>query len=542
MRRFALAAALLGLCSSSWARSDDGLPVDHDLVRAACGACHAADDDGRMTRISYQRKTPEGWQITVKRMIRTRGLDLSPDQARDIVRYLSDHHGLAPEEARPYFYRAEKRPTIESFEDEQLQATCVRCHLGARFMTQRRSAEEWDLLKGMHIGYFPVIESQTFRGPSALNDGGVFSGEEEETTEWRADRVLAKLAAELPFDTPEWNAFQAKGSARGLSGRWLFSAHEMAKGPAVGIATFEGADGDYTYTVDVLHADGTTDTREGRGVLYTGYSWRGSSSGGSLGELREVMMLSADGSKLEGRMYHGEYGELGMDVSMRRLGSDPALSAVWPRSARVGAGRIQLTVMGANLGDDLQFGQGVTVVSVDGTTETSVRLTVEVADDALPGARDVYSGPSQLVDGFAVYDRVDYVRVLPEESLARVGGAAVAKQFAQFEAVAYHRGADDEILTDDDVRLGVVQPEWELEEYHIRHGDDDVDFVGTIDSEGLFTPAVDGPNPERELNANNFGDVWVVASFSPEGQDETLRGRSRLVVAPPIFVYWNLTP
>jgi len=47
---------------------------------------------------------------------------------------------------------------------------------------------------------------------------------------------------------------------------------------------------------------------------------------------------------------------------------------------------------------------------------------------------------------------------------------------------------------------------------------------------------------DRELNANNFGDVWVVASYRPEGVSEALRGRSRLVVTIPIYVYWELFP
>ena len=41
---------------------DGGIPVTSDLVQRVCGSCHRVDEQGRMSRISYQRTTPEGWQ------------------------------------------------------------------------------------------------------------------------------------------------------------------------------------------------------------------------------------------------------------------------------------------------------------------------------------------------------------------------------------------------------------------------------------------------------------------------------------------------
>ena len=87
-----------------------GIPVKSELVKSACGACHEQDDAGRMTRISYERKTPEAWELTLKRMMRTGRVQLSQDQAKEIICYLGDEHGLAPAEARAVLYRAEKRP------------------------------------------------------------------------------------------------------------------------------------------------------------------------------------------------------------------------------------------------------------------------------------------------------------------------------------------------------------------------------------------------------------------------------------------------
>jgi quinohemoprotein amine dehydrogenase len=145
------------------------------------------------------------------------------------------------------------------------------------------------------------------------------------------------------------------------------------------------------------------------------------------------------------------------------------------------------------------------------------------------------------VDGFAVYDTVDYVKVRPEDGMARLGGVKIPKQFVQFEAVAFHRGPDGEPLTDDDIELGPVEASWLLEEYHIRQDDDDLKYVGSIDQNGLFTPNIEGPNPERG-GTNNFGDVWAVASYLPPEASRPLKGRARLLVTVPLYAYWDLFP
>jgi len=142
----------------------------------------------------------------------------------------------------------------------------------------------------------------------------------------------------------------------------------------------------------------------------------------------------------------------------------------------------------------------------------------------------------------AVYDRVDYIKVIPEASLAHLGSDVHPKGFEQFEAIAYQRGADDKLHTADDVELGPVDVTWSVEEYLSVYGDDDKDFVGTLDGKGLFTPNVDGPNPKRKKGVNNYGDVWVVATYKPEvaAKDaQPLKARSYLVVTVPLYVKWD---
>jgi quinohemoprotein amine dehydrogenase len=141
----------------------------------------------------------------------------------------------------------------------------------------------------------------------------------------------------------------------------------------------------------------------------------------------------------------------------------------------------------------------------------------------------------------AVYDRVDYIKVLPEAALSHLGSDVHPKGFEQFDAIAYQRGADDKLHTADDVELGPIDVTWSVEEYLSVYGDDDKDFVGTLSPTGLFTPALDGPNPKRKFSRNNYGDVWVVATAKNEKdkQGQPLSGRSYLVVTVPTYIHWD---
>jgi quinohemoprotein amine dehydrogenase len=138
-----------------------------------------------------------------------------------------------------------------------------------------------------------------------------------------------------------------------------------------------------------------------------------------------------------------------------------------------------------------------------------------------------------------VYDKVDYLKIAPNWSMARVGGVMFPKMLSRFEAHGWSHGADGKPDTPDDLDLGALDALWSLEEYTATFDDDDLKFVGEIDrTRGLFTPALDGPNPNRSGNRNNVGDVWVVATHNrPDGSP--LRARAHLVVTVPLYMRWD---
>src|SRR5258708_21062639 len=149
-----------------------GIPVQNDLVKAKCGSCHRADAQGRMTRISYRRATPENWEKTIKRMATLNHVNLEPNDARAILKYLADRHGLAPEEARPIAFDAERRMIEYSYTaDKDTSDLCSSCHSFAPVLSERRTKEEWDLLVAMHRGHYPLVANQPMNnGPGFRRD------------------------------------------------------------------------------------------------------------------------------------------------------------------------------------------------------------------------------------------------------------------------------------------------------------------------------------------------------------------------------------
>jgi quinohemoprotein amine dehydrogenase len=247
-----------------------------------------------------------------------------------------------------------------------------------------------------------------------------------------------------------------------------------------------------------------------------------------------------------GRWFTGQYDETGMDVRLIRQAGAPIVMGTSVAALKTGTNGQAVKVFGARLPssirpEDIAFGQGVRVSRIVSANADEIALELDVAPDAPIGARDLSVGGTVKPAALVVYDKIDAIRVVPQAGLARVGGAVFPKQFQQFEAVAVNNGPDGKPDTADDLTLGLVDVKWSLEEYPATFGDDDVQFVGTIDAAGLFTPALDGPNPQRSGNRNNVGDVWVVAelvSNAARDGSKPLRARAQLLVTVPLYMAW----
>ena len=74
-------AGTSSITTSPKADHEDGFPVTDPLVISKCGACHQPDAKGNLSRISWMRTTPEGWEEAIKRMVRLNGLSLESDDA-----------------------------------------------------------------------------------------------------------------------------------------------------------------------------------------------------------------------------------------------------------------------------------------------------------------------------------------------------------------------------------------------------------------------------------------------------------------------------
>jgi quinohemoprotein amine dehydrogenase len=526
---------------------ESGIPVTSEVVRRTCSPCHTTDSKQRMSRISWRRTTPEGWELTIKRMVSLNGVKLDPADAREVLGYLSTHQGLAPEEALPASFEAEKRMIDYKYAaSKDTEETCSKCHSMGRVISQRRSKGEWELLINMHRGYYPLSDFQAFRrlGPPQTQPGP--DGRPPDNRH-PMEKAIPQLTEAFPLRTPEWSAWSANMRTPRLAGRWAFSGYQPGLGPFYGETTIRAGekDGEFqTETRYVRAKTGEVITRQGRSVVYTGFQWRGRSRAGSNDKdgLREVMFLGRGEHELSGRWFTGAYDETGMDVTLTRLGSDPVVLGVDRRALPTGGSR-EVKIYGANFPSNLNpssvdFGPGVTVKRVVSASPSEAKVEVDVAKDAAAGVRDVLVGGASSPAAVAVFDKIDAIKVAPTSGMARVGGANFPKGYQQFEAVAFNNGPDEKPDTKDDINLGAVDVAWSVEEYTAIYNDDDKQFVGTLDDSGLFTPNLDGPNPKRRNNANNVGDVWVVATYkTPDGK--TLRARALLIVTVPIYMRFD---
>ncbi len=207
-----------------------------------------------MSRISFQRNTPEGWQLVIQRMASLNGLNIEPETARQVVKYLSNNLGLAPEEARPAAWDAERRPNDFKYAaNSDAESTCNKCHSLGRVISQRRTKTEWELLIAMHRGWYPLVDNQAFRRngpppPSTSTDG------RPPDNRHPIEKALDHLVKTFPLKTPEWTAWSANMRPARLDGTWALSGWEQGKGAIYGTVTITTAPSspeEFTTTRDV---------------------------------------------------------------------------------------------------------------------------------------------------------------------------------------------------------------------------------------------------------------------------------------------------
>jgi quinohemoprotein amine dehydrogenase len=520
-----------------------GIPIKNDLITKYCIGCHPTDASGLMTRISYQRKSPEGWELTLKRMLRHHHLQTTPAEAKEILAFLSNELGLTRGEARRGLFESERRVHwSETGTDQELKESCAGCHSLGRVYSQQRDATEWKLLKAMHLAFFPLARSQAFRGSSNRNSGNVnFEAMSEaerqeffarargegETGPDRADRVLDALAKSQPLMTAEWSAWQVERREVPLAGAWSVFGHEVGRGDFTGSVKLERTEvNGYSTHWTLVFADGSQVQRHGKAVLYAGYSWRGRSAvdgADAADAAKEVLLLDENWQRFEGRIFHGAFGEIGADVTLVRDTGAPRLLAAKYGFLEVPCASGSVDLFGQNFPEDVKpadfhAGRGVTIQSLTRMSPEWVRLQLSSEPSADLGQRRVSFRQDPGPRCLTLYDTVDYIRVEPGQGFSRVGGVSTPKQFERFEARAMHRGPDKKSWTADDVPLFTLSARWRMEELPAHEHDDDLKYVGVLDAAtGAFTPNIDGPNRERRNFANNIGDVYVRAEAEWEG-------------------------
>ena len=514
---------------------DQGFLITNQTLIDRCSRCHTVDDEGRMSRISWMRKTPEGWQTSIRRMMALHGARLNQADALEIVRYLSNEQGLAPEELRPGMFEIERRSDDHDWDgDSDVEYTCIQCHSMGRVMTQRRTEEEWGLLITTHRALYPLSDWQAFRytGPAS----------EQDDPRHPMERAISYLGEVFPLDTPEWSAWSANKRPARLEGTWIISGHEPGKGPLYGtmMISVDPRDANvFKTTSSYVYAEsGEQIQRTGQTTVYTGYQWRGRSNPGSDDELREVMFVERDQQQIWGRWFRGDYDEIGPNISMKRAVGSTIVTGVHPRAILQGSST-DVTVYGVGLSESeaLDFGSGISVESMNEIDDGALRVTLHVAENTGLGGRDLHTNGSIAEDAVVVHNGVDRIEVTPGTGSARAGGAHFPKGYQIFDAWGFDDGPDGEPNTGDDLDLGRIDVSWHLEEYAATYGDDDIDFVGEIQQDGRFVPAADGPNADRSGNRNNIGDVWVVATYG--SGDAAISARAHLIVMPPLYMRWE---
>lgn len=509
LKRLLLATTLAAAPPMGAALAADGAEV----LENTCSACHARNDDGSLDRIDAVRKTPEAWDMTVQRMIRNHNVFLEPEERAAVVRYLADTRGLSVEETEGRRYILEREPVaLDVGPNQQMTETCGRCHSYARVALQRRTPEDWERLVNFHLGQFPTLEYQALARDRDW--WGIAQAE-----------IMPFLARTYPLGEA------APAVEVDLSGEWVLSGRQPGRGDYSGTLSLSASEDGYGAVMTLNFADGASESFTGSGLLFGAGEWRGSLKNEAT-EIRQVFALKGDGT-LEGRWFELRRDVVGGRLTAARADSAPRILGVSPGYVRAGE-PTEITITGVGLTEAAELPEGLSAEVLGASDrEVKLRLTASEALGAVSLALGGIAAPAPLV----VFEKLDRITISPETAMSRVGGGGgqIPKVPAQFEALGWLDGPDGEAGTADDLLVGRFPAQWRTANFNAEaEAMRDVDYAGTIDENGHFTPGVAGPNPERRMMANNVGNLKVIAEVEDAGR--TLQAEAHLYATVQRFV------
>lgn len=502
-----------------------------------CSACHTPDPQGRLEVIEETRKSPEEWKNVVDRMIRINGAPLEDAEFNPVINALSRDLCLTPDEMAEIDYinsdeNSQYREVPRNDLEKNLYGACVRCHTWGKIASHRNTRVQWEETRNLHLGYYPTVVLQMRQ-----MDWAQISKE-----------LIDPLSQLFAFDTPQWREWLKNRNACPVEGVWITAGYQPGIGNYRGNYVFSANPGkgpdEYLIQREILYENGTRLTMSGEGTLYSGY------------HLRVAFAPTPMSGRIEGvydfsekeKSFSGKWWALIQDANMFgnetffRADASPKIISVFPQALRVSQEGQSVTLVGVNLPDALEPGdirftdEGISASSVDSVKPTEIVCTVTVSEAAKTGTAVLRL--KEVPDGMPmkIYHQIDAIKIHPELGRARVScGAAYPPQGVQFVARGFSYGADGKAGTEDDLVLEPIDAKWRLEEQKTSEVDDDLKYLQTSITNGLYTPVTTyGPIEERLMRKEGTGLIAVCASIKDNGRE--LSDRARLAVTVPDFI------
>lgn len=487
------------------------------LVWQKCTSCHEPVA-GKIPRVEEIRTSPEEWAVIVDRMVRLYGLELQGGELNSLVKELTATQGLTAAEAGKIayldLYNNPQNVEVPGPDDpEKLFVTCVRCHSAGKIYSYRMTETAWAKVRDFHLYMIPTV-IPIMREMKWIPE---------------ADAVLAQLAKSQPYGQP------LKVDKVRLAESWLILGYEPGKGNYRGQAHLKNLGNDeYLLSGALQYDDLSQETFRGDATLYSGTALRsntlhnGQTTQGAFRLVDGVLIgqhhFPAPDFRTSASHWYAENSKtqvLKISPSYLLSGEKTTLVIEGTQLPQISPADVKVGAAGVKIHGAKQLNNNRIEVQVTYTGQAREQATLKI--------KGLDAGTLNLVT------QIDYIAISPELGRARVhGGNNFPAEAVQYEALAYAKGSKGD-KPDADILLGAVPAVFHLSELVTRPKDDDLTWLGRIESDGTYIPSSDyGPLASREFHTEGTGLVKVNAEY--KRGEHRYTAEARLVVTVPDYI------